>query len=94
MNILSDFKLRLNASVPESDKDQQIANLSDIIEEKNKIIEKYEAELKKMKTTNRKKSITPDTKKKISAKSTNSLKLSNATTRNEQKKTVSKGKSK
>ncbi len=55
MNILSDFKLRLNALVPESDKDQQISNLSDVIEEKNKVIEKYEAEIKKLKNTSKKK---------------------------------------
>ncbi len=49
MNILSDFILRLNAAVPRTDKDQEIANLSGIIEDKNKQIEKYEDEIKKLK---------------------------------------------
>jgi alpha-amylase len=49
MNIMSDFILRLNASVPGSDKDQEIANLSGVIDIKNKQIEKYEAEIKKLK---------------------------------------------
>ncbi len=49
MNILSDFIMRLNAAVPETGKDQELSNLSDIIAEKNVLIEKYEAEIKKMK---------------------------------------------
>jgi alpha-amylase len=49
MNILSDFNLRLNAAVPETGKDQELSNLSNIIAEKNQQIEKYEAEIKKMK---------------------------------------------
>jgi alpha-amylase len=55
MNILSDFTIRLNASVPETDKDMHIVNLNDIILEKNKIIEKYESEIKRLKVTRRKK---------------------------------------
>ena len=51
MNILSDFMIRLNASVPRTDKDQEISNLSGIIDVKNKLIEKYEAEIKKLKST-------------------------------------------
>jgi alpha-amylase len=49
MNVLSDFILRLNAIVPESDKDVEVVKLSGIIEEKDKLLEKYEAELKKLK---------------------------------------------
>ncbi|HJX72385.1 MAG TPA: glycoside hydrolase family 57 protein, partial [Bacteroidales bacterium] len=49
MNILSDFTIRLNASVPESHKDMDIANLNDIIIEKNMIIEKYESEIRRLK---------------------------------------------
>jgi len=55
MNILSDFIIRLNASVPETDKDMQVANLNDIILEKNRIIEKYETEIKRLKTIKPKK---------------------------------------
>ena len=55
MNILSDFTIRLNASVPETDKDMHIANLNDIILDKNKIIEKYEYEIKRLKVVKRKK---------------------------------------
>jgi alpha-amylase len=49
MNILSDFIIRLNAAVPESKQDQELATLASIIFEKNKIIEDYEAEIKKIK---------------------------------------------
>jgi alpha-amylase len=51
MNILSDFILRLNAAVPDTGKDQELSNLSDIIAEKNMQIEKYEAEIKKLKAS-------------------------------------------
>ncbi len=50
MNILSDFIIRLNASVPRTDKDQEVANLSGIIDTKNKLIEKYESEINKLKS--------------------------------------------
>lgn len=50
MNVLSDFTIRLNASVPESDKDMDIANLNDIITEKNRLIEEYESEIRRLKT--------------------------------------------
>jgi alpha-amylase len=53
MNILSDFILRLNAAVPQTDKDQELSNLSAIITDKNEQIEKYEAEIKKLKATKR-----------------------------------------
>ncbi len=49
MNILSDFIMRLNAAVPETGKDIELSNLSDIIVEKNLQIERYEAEIKKLK---------------------------------------------
>ncbi len=45
MNILSDFIIRLNASVPENVKDKEIATLAAIIFEKNLQLEKYEKEL-------------------------------------------------
>jgi len=49
MNVLSDFKIRLNAIVPKSAKDQEIANLKDLITEKTKKLELTETELKKVK---------------------------------------------
>ncbi|MBN1951314.1 MAG: polysaccharide deacetylase family protein [Bacteroidales bacterium] len=56
MNILSDFIIRLNASVPESDTEQEIATLAAIIYEKNLQLEKYEAEIKRLKESGKKKS--------------------------------------
>jgi alpha-amylase len=51
MNILSDFTIRLNALVPESNVDQEIVNLSKIIDEKQLLIEKYEHELKRLRSS-------------------------------------------
>jgi alpha-amylase len=61
MNVLSDFKIRLNALVPENEMDNEIAALHRLVEEKEKKIKKMEADLlrlqkaKKRKTTIRKK---------------------------------------
>jgi alpha-amylase len=49
MNILSDFKIRLNAIVPKSIKDQEIANLKELVNEKSKMLDLTQIELKKMK---------------------------------------------
>ncbi|MEI6680559.1 MAG: glycoside hydrolase family 57 protein [Mariniphaga sp.] len=49
MNILSDFKIRLNAIVPKSIEDQEIANLKELVNEKSKMLELTQKELKKMK---------------------------------------------
>jgi len=49
MNILSDFIIRLNSAVPESDTEKEIATLAAIIYEKNLLIEKYEEELRRLK---------------------------------------------
>lgn len=51
MNILSDFCIRLNAQVPESSTDQEIVNLSKIIEDKEVLIRKYEHELKRLRSS-------------------------------------------
>lgn len=48
MNILSDFKIRLNAIVPKSAKDNEIANLKDLVDEKSKKLELAENELTKL----------------------------------------------
>ncbi len=50
MNILSDFELRVNSCAPESKKDIELANLTSIIYEKQKMIEKYEKELNRIKS--------------------------------------------
>jgi len=49
MNVLSDFKIRLNALVPESAKDQEIANLRELVGEKSRKLDSTEKELKKVK---------------------------------------------
>lgn len=62
MNVLSDFKIRLNAVVPENEMDNEIATLHRLVEEKEAKIKKMEADLlrlqkaKKRKITPRKKS--------------------------------------
>jgi alpha-amylase len=53
MNILSDFIIRLNASVPENVPEKEIATLAAIIYEKNLQIEKFESELKQLKSGNK-----------------------------------------
>ncbi len=51
MNVLSDFGIRLHAMVPEDSVDHDIVKLSHTIDEKNELIRKYEAELKRLKST-------------------------------------------
>ena len=48
MNVLSDFSLRLNASVPENSLDKDVANLSALLNEKDLKISKLEEELNKL----------------------------------------------
>ena len=45
MNVLSDFTLRVNAAVPQTGVEQEISNLTGIIEEKEEIISRYEEEI-------------------------------------------------
>jgi alpha-amylase len=49
MNILSDFKIRLNALVPENAQDQEITNLKELVSTKSKKLDLAETELKKVK---------------------------------------------
>jgi len=49
MNVLSDFKIRLNAVVPKSAKDLEIANLKELVNLKTKKLEQTEQELIKVK---------------------------------------------
>lgn len=48
MNILSDFVIRLNALVPQTSSDKEKANLARIIEEKEKQLNKYKAEIERL----------------------------------------------
>lgn len=51
MNVLSDFKIRLNAAIPENETDAEIAMLQRIIEEKEAKLQKMEADLKRIQKT-------------------------------------------
>jgi alpha-amylase len=51
MNVLSDFSIRLNALVPDTNTDQEIVNLSKVIDEKQELIQKYEIELKRLRSS-------------------------------------------
>lgn len=51
MNVLSDFSIRLNALVPETNTDQEIVNLTKVIDEKQELIRKYEVELKRLRSS-------------------------------------------
>ena len=48
MNILSDFAIRVNTAVPETDIEQEIANLTSIIKEKDLLIARYSAQLEQL----------------------------------------------
>lgn len=48
MNVLSDFKIRLNAIVPENETESEIAILQRIIQEKNEKLKKLEADLSRL----------------------------------------------
>ena len=55
MNVLSDFKIRLNSYVPENEKENEIAALHRIIDEKEEKIKKMEATLKRLQRVRKKK---------------------------------------
>ncbi len=56
MNVLSDFTLRLNAAVPETNEEISISNLSGLISEKETHIAELELELKKLRSRIKKES--------------------------------------
>ncbi len=58
MNVLSDFIIRLNAAVPENVTEKELATLAAIVHEKNIQLEKYEKEIKRLKDTKKKTTIT------------------------------------
>jgi alpha-amylase len=51
MNVLSDFKIRLNAVVPENETESEIAILQRIIEEKDEKLKKLEADIHRLQRT-------------------------------------------
>ena len=55
MNVLSDFKIRLNTHVPESEVENEIALLHRMLEEKEEKIKKMEADLRRLQKTKRQK---------------------------------------
>jgi len=61
MNVLSDFKIRLNAFVPDNELENEIATLQKIIKEKEEKIKKLEASMKRLQHTSKRK-ITPGKK--------------------------------
>ena len=48
MNVLSDFSIRLNAAVPRSDVDQELANLTEVLAAREEKIRKMEDEIRKL----------------------------------------------
>ncbi len=61
MNVVSDFALRLNAAIPKSDRDQEVAYLSNMVDEQKEKITKMEMEMLNMRD------VKPGTKRKPSA---------------------------
>lgn len=55
MNVLSDFKIRLNAHVPENEVENEIASLHKLLEEKEEKIKKMEGELLRLQKAKKKK---------------------------------------
>ncbi len=102
MNILSDFTLRVNSAVPETTQDVEISNLNDIIQKKDEMIKKYEAELKALrkqkraslktseKEENVKKGPVKKTAKKAQTRTSTKSTKSKTSTRETAKKTTSK----
>ena len=77
MNVLSDFALRLNAAVPFSSEEKELANLAGMIDERDQKIKKLEEELQKLR--NRKRRTTVQ-KKSAASKSTSSKKVQKSKT--------------
>ena len=68
MNVLSDFKLRLNTFVPESELEVQLAALIEVMNEKDEKIKKYEAEIARLQPKIKKRATTA--KQKITSTNT------------------------
>ncbi|WP_321288913.1 glycoside hydrolase family 57 protein [uncultured Sunxiuqinia sp.] len=63
MNVLSDFKLRLNTFVPESEMEHKIAAMNKMIAEKEEKLKKYEAEIVRLQQKKKKKPTTTNESK-------------------------------
>jgi alpha-amylase len=63
MNVLSDFKLRLNTFVPESEMEHKIAAMNKMIAEKEEKLKKYEAEIVRLQQKKKKKPTTANKSK-------------------------------
>lgn len=72
MNVFSDFKLRLNTFVPESEMEIELAVLNSVLDEKEEKIKKYEVEIARLQIQQMKKGTTP--KQKSSSPKTKSKK--------------------
>jgi alpha-amylase len=55
MNVLSDFKIRLNSAAPENHIDQEIAALTKLLEEKDERLKRYAIEVKNLQSGKKKK---------------------------------------
>jgi alpha-amylase len=55
MNVLSDFKIRLNARVPENEVESEIATLHKLLNEKEEKIKKMEADLLRLQKSKKRK---------------------------------------
>ena len=84
MNVLSDFTIRLNAVVPDNNHDKEIANLSDLLEEKEQKIKKLESEITKLRV--RSKSAVNKTEKSDSKQSSDDVKKDETTAKSRTKK--------
>ncbi len=90
MNILSDFQIRLNASVPDTDKDQEIANLIKILVQKEAQLEKLEKQLKNKPITKKGTKTSHHTASKSVTKTPAARKVSKPITTNVKKSTTKK----
>ncbi|MFW5822403.1 MAG: glycoside hydrolase family 57 protein [Tangfeifania sp.] len=65
MNVLSDFKIRLNSIVPQKEPDPDVTTLHKIIEEKDKKLKKLEAKLARLQALSERKKATRKKKKQL-----------------------------
>ncbi|MCK4699192.1 MAG: hypothetical protein KAT38_02615, partial [Bacteroidales bacterium] len=49
MNVLSDFEIRLNTAMPETNTDKELAKLRVLVAEKEELLKKYMSEVNKLK---------------------------------------------
>jgi len=49
MNVLSDFEIRVNTAMPETNRDKELAKLRILVAEKEDLLKKYMSEVNKLK---------------------------------------------